>query len=63
MNEEKKKELIGRLLVEVPGWSNRKIARVFDCGVKLVADVRADMTASGELPKLGPEPDDVDEDL
>ncbi len=63
MNEEENKQLIRLLLLEAPAWSNRKIARVFDCDVKLAANIRADMVAGGEPPRVGPDADDVDEDV
>ncbi len=60
---EEKKEIIRRLLKEAPAWSGRKIARVFHCDTRPVANIRAEMVASGELPRDGPDADDVDEDI
>ena len=62
MNEANK-EIIRRLLKEVPAWSDRKIARVFDCDTRFVKDTRAEMAASGELPRDIPDEANVDEDV
>ncbi len=47
ISEEKKKEYIRRMLIEVPTWQDRKIARIFECDVQLVTDIREEMVASG----------------
>ncbi len=62
MNEAKAKTkgFISRLLKEMPVWSDRKVARILDCDVRLVANIRAEMVASGELRRLGP--DEYDDD-
>ncbi len=49
--------------MDAPAWSDRKIARVSDCDVKLVANIRAEMVARGELPRDVPDEADVDEDV
>ena len=49
---------IRRLLIELPGLSSRKIARVFECELKEVSRIRAEMKAIGEIPER-----EVDEDL
>lgn len=61
MSETRKKEYIRRMLKEVPTWQDRKIARIFECDVQLVTDIREEMVASGELRRLAADEYDVDE--
>jgi len=65
MNKEKAKVkgFISRLLKEMPIWSDRKVARILDCDVQLVANIRATMINAGELQQLEPDEYEEDEDM